>query len=89
MIIKKLEFTCIGYIPANNGEVKQYILEVTSHDESKEILAVTPGEIASYTSMKRILLSKKMIYRSTHKCHDEMLLNIFAKPPKVISLPTF
>ncbi|WP_298018139.1 hypothetical protein [uncultured Castellaniella sp.] len=78
------KFTCLGYKPASNGEVYQYILAITGVDEEVETLAVTPREIASHHSMTRILLGKNVIYMPTKKEHDQMLGEIFAKPPCVI-----
>lgn len=80
------KFTCLGYKPASNGEVYQYILAITDvNDEEVETLAVTPREIASHRSMKRILLGKNVIYMPTKQEHDQMFSEIFAKPPRVIS----
>jgi hypothetical protein len=82
----RYKFKCLGYKPASNGEVYQYILAITDASDGKvETLAVTPREIASHISIKRILLGKHVIYMPTKQEHDQMLSEVFAKPPSVIS----
>ena len=78
-------FTCLGYIPTSLGNAKEFILEITDiANEKTKTVAVTPSEILSHTSMKRILLHENIIYMPTSKEHEQMLSHIFSIPPNVI-----
>lgn len=75
---KKYDFLCLGYEATSSGEVKYYILSARCvEDDTSEVFSLTPKEISSHISMKRILLDRKIVYIPTKKEHDEMLNAIF------------
>ena len=76
-------FHCSKYKPISNGEVGYYILEIIDRESGEaEELLVTPRELASPVSMKRILLGRRILYSATRKKHDEMLRELFANRPE-------
>jgi len=63
--------------------VSHYILEIIDRESGEvEELLVTPRELASSVSMKRILLGRRILYSATRKKHDEMLRELFANLPE-------
>lgn len=76
-------FRCERFVPNSDGSVRHYVLEVIDVEcgESQSVF-VTPRELASHISMKRILLNKNVFYPSTKIKHDELLRNLFSALPK-------
>lgn len=74
---------CERYVANPNGSVRLYILEVIDAEgaESLEIL-VTPRELVSLSSMKRILCGKRVFYSATKVQHEELLCRLFSVAPK-------
>ena len=72
MVIPFSHFHCLGYTTKGEGEVERYVIQVTD-ERSKVVVSVTPIGIASHLTMKRIFLSKSVVYMATKKEHDQWL----------------
>ena len=85
MTEENYSFRCHKYKPNNDGTVRHYVLEIIDRESGEaEELLITPKELLSPVSMKRILIGRRIHYTATRKKHDEMLNELFASPPNVI-----
>jgi len=86
MTESRYDFQCRQYVQNADGKISHYILQVTDiADGETEVLSVTPKVLASPTAMKIALLSRKIIYITTSKKHNDMLCELFANPPEAIN----
>lgn len=75
-------FRCRKYKPSPEGTVSHYVLEIVGRVSGKtEELLITPRELVSPISMKRILIGRGIFYSATRKKHNEMLKELFSSPP--------
>lgn len=59
------------------GLIRHYHLEVTDAQSGRTVtISVEPRHLASFRSMKKILLERCMVYPATRELHDEMLLEL-------------
>lgn len=78
-------FKCRKCIMKCDGKIGYYILEVTDTvDGTIEEISVTPNDLMSNRSMKRILLRRKILYSVMQNKHEKMLCELFATPPEAI-----
>lgn len=85
MTEENYSFRCLKYKPNTDGTVSHYVLEIVDSEsrETEEVL-ITPRELVSPISMKRILIGRRIFYSATRKKHDEMLKELFSSPPSAI-----
>jgi hypothetical protein len=85
MTERNYSFRYLKHIPNTDGTVRHYVLQVVDSNsgETEEIL-ITPRELISPISMKRVLLGRKILYLTTRKKHEEMLEQLFSSPPNAI-----
>ncbi len=73
-----LTFKCLGHTQRDDGLIGRYNLEISDVRSGKTAtISVEPRHLASARSMKRILLDRCMLYSSTQKLHNQMLLELF------------
>lgn len=75
---QKIQFTHKGTIRKENGEIAAYEIEV--HDicsGENDLLQVKPCHLISHTSMKRILMERKIFYSSSKQEHTESIEAMF------------
>lgn len=85
MAEENYSFRCCTYKPNADGTVRHYVLEIVDRESGEtEELLITPRELVSPISMKRILIERKIFYSATRKKHDEMLKELFSNPPSAI-----
>lgn len=75
-------FQCNEYKPKNDGGVEYYLLEVGNEVGGEtEIIQLTPNELISSQSMKRILLGRKIFYSVSQREHEKIIERMFEKSP--------
>lgn len=72
-----LTFKCLEVTKRDDGLIRRYHLEVTEIRSGRTLtISVQPRHLASFRSMKKILLERCMVYSATRETHDEMLLEL-------------
>ncbi|KXS52719.1 MAG: hypothetical protein AWU57_2904 [Marinobacter sp. T13-3] len=73
-------FRCGSYKAATDGSVTHYVLVAISKvsGEEHEIL-ISPKELASPRSMRRVLMNRCILYTANEREHDENLLRLLGE----------
>lgn len=80
-----LIFRCNSYKSSKDGGVNKYMLEIINNKtKAVEEILVTPKELASPVSMKKLLMNKKLFYSPSRKEHAEMLKELFSSVPELL-----
>lgn len=76
---------CCTFKANVDGTVRHYVVEAVKRESDvTEKFLVTPKELVSFISMKRILIGRKIFYSATKKEHDEMIKKLFHNPPSPV-----
>jgi hypothetical protein len=79
---QKIHFLHKSPMRKENGEIEAYEIQVTDESIEETItLQVKPGHLISNTSMKRILLDRKIFYSASKNEHTETIQRMFENSP--------
>jgi hypothetical protein len=84
MGIADFKFSCEEYRHTENGDIQHYLLKIDHANNETLIIPIKPNEIASHTSMKKILMGYKIFYSPTKSEHNKILTDMFKEPLKAI-----
>ena len=76
---------CLAYHQNDSGEISHYNLNAMPKKRgAHKTIRVTPNQLASASSLKKILLAHGILYLASSSEHNELLKLLFKNPPTAV-----